>query len=201
VDAVGYAGLDTSIAIGPAESASVDVRLTFSPLTLPPVSTVIEKLPHFGERPATSVAEVGERDLDRRAVNTVDEAIDHVPGFQFVNGQINIRGSTGYVQGLNSRVLLTVDVVPLNQGDHDVAGGRIAAGDRHSDGYRQQDHEDHVHVAGKTRWEPSQGVRVDISGALAANRYDVPLSWCSRGECDDRGQVFQPFKIDTAERG
>src|SRR5438105_6532401 len=287
VDAVGYAGLDTAVAIAPAESATLDVRLAFSPLTLPPVSTVIEKLPHFGERPATSVAEVGERDLDRRAVNTVDEAIDHVPGIQFVNGQINIRGSTGYVQGLNSRVLLTVDGVPMNQGDrggidwdvlavdeiesvdilkgagsslygsaalggvvnvttrdvpnglhsrvrltggmyanppyaiwqfrhnpglqggadlsasygNDVAGGRIAVGDRHSDGYRQQDHEDHVHVAGKPRWEPSQGVRVDISGALAANRYDVPLSWCSRGECDDRGQVFQPFKIDTAERG
>ena len=287
VDAVGYAGLDTAVAIGPAESVTLDVRLTFSPLTLPPVSTVIEKLPHFGERPATSVAEVSERDLDRRAVNTVDEAIDHVPGIQFVNGQINIRGSTGYVQGLNSRVLLTVDGVPMNQGDrggidwdllavdeiesvdilkgagsslygsaalggvvnvttrdvpsglhsrvrltggvyadppyaiwqfrdhpglqggadlsasygNDVAGGRIAAGDRHSDGYRQQDHEDHVHVAGKTRWEPSQGVRVDISGALAANRYDVPLSWCNRGECDDSGQVFQPFKIDTAERG
>ena len=38
-------------------------------------------------------------------------------GIQFVNGQINIRGSTGYIQGLNSRVLLTVDGVPMNQGD------------------------------------------------------------------------------------
>ena len=120
VDAVGYAGLDTVVAIS-ADSASVDFQLRFSPLTLAPVSTVIEKLPHFGERPATSVAQVSERDLDRRAVNTVDEAVDHVPGIQFVNGQINIRGSTGYIQGLNSRVLLTVDGVPMNQGDR---GGR-----------------------------------------------------------------------------
>ena len=286
VDAVGYAGLDTVVAIS-ADSASVDFQLRFSPLTLAPVSTVIEKLPHFGERPATSVAQVSERDLDRRAVNTVDEAVDHVPGIQFVNGQINIRGSTGYIQGLNSRVLLTVDGVPMNQGDrggidwdllavneiesvdilkgagsslygsaalggvvnvttrdvpnglhsrlrltggayadppyaiwqfrsspglqggadlsasygNDVAGGSIAVGDRHSDGYRQQDSEDHFHMAGKTRWEPSQGVRVDISGAWAVNRYDVPLSWCNRGKCDDRGQVFQPFMIDTTERG
>jgi len=286
VDAVGYAGVDTVVAIS-ADSASVDFQLRFSPLTLAPVSTVIEKLPHFGERPATSVAQVSERDLDRRAVNTVDEAVDHVPGIQFVNGQINIRGSTGYIQGLNSRVLLTVDGVPMNQGDrggidwdllavdeiesvdilkgagsslygsaalggvvnvttrdvpngwhsrlrftggvyadppyaiwqfrgspglqggadlsasygNDVAGGRIALGDRHSDGYRQQDNDDHFHMAGKTRWEPSPGVRVDISGAWAVNRYDVPLSWCKRGKCDDRGQVFQPFKIDTTERG
>jgi iron complex outermembrane receptor protein len=285
VDAVGFAELDTVLAI--TDSASIDFRLTFSPLTLPPVSAVIEKLPHFGERPATSVAQVSEKDLDRRAVNTVDEAVDHVPGIQFVNGQINIRGSTGYIQGLNSRVLLTVDGVPMNQGDRggidwdllavdeietvdilkgagsslygsaalggvvnvttrdipnglhsrlrlsggmfadppyavwqfrdkmglqegadlsasygtDIAGGRFAVGDRHSDGYRQQDHEDHLHFAGKTRWTPSPGVRVDISGAWAANRYDVPLSWCNRGKCDDRGQVFQPFMIDTTERG
>jgi outer membrane receptor protein involved in Fe transport len=33
------------------------------------------------------------------------------------------------------------------------------------------------------------------------DRYQVPLSWCSRGECDDRGQVYQPFKVDTAELG
>jgi len=33
------------------------------------------------------------------------------------------------------------------------------------------------------------------------DQYQVPLAWCSRGECDDRGQIFQPFKIDTSERG
>src|SRR2546422_6138817 len=36
---------------------------------------------------------------------------------QMVNGQTNVRGSTGYVQGLNARVLMTVDGIPMNQGD------------------------------------------------------------------------------------
>src|SRR5207247_5729790 len=27
------------------------------------------------------------------------------------------------------------------------------------------------------------------------------LSWCRRGECDHKGQVFQPFMVATAERG
>jgi len=45
------------------------------------------------------------------------EAVDKAAGVQMLNGQINIRGSTGYVQGLNSRVLLLVDGVPMNQGD------------------------------------------------------------------------------------
>ena len=285
--AMGFALVDTTVAVIRGDSTTVDFTLSFAPLALPPVDVISDKVPHFGDRPATSVTQVTERDLDRRAVSTVDEAIDHAPGVQFVNGQINLRGSTGYVQGLNSRVLLTVDGVPMNQGDrgginwdllavddiesveilkgagsslygsaafggvvnvttrdvpngtharvrltgglyadpphpvwrfrdspgrhgsadfsasygNDVMGGRISAGDRHSDGYREQDQGDHLHVAGKGRWQPAPNTRVDLSGSWAVDRYDTPLSWCSRGECDDRGQVFQPFKVDTTELG
>jgi iron complex outermembrane receptor protein len=65
----------------------------------------------------TSVAVLDEEGIARRAVVRVDEAIDRAPGVQLLNGQINIRGSTGYAQGVNSRVLLLVDGVPANQGD------------------------------------------------------------------------------------
>ena len=285
--AIGFARVDTTVALVTGDSTTVDFTLSFAPLALPPLDVISDKVPHFGDRPATSVTQVTERDLDRRAVSTVDEAIDHAPGVQFVNGQINLRGSTGYVQGLNSRVLLTVDGVPMNQGDrgginwdllavddiesveilkgagsslygsaafggvvnvttrdvpngvharvrltgglyadpphviwrfrdnpglhgsadfsasygNDVMGGRLSAGERHSDGYREQDQADHLHVAGKGRWQPARDTRVDLSGSWAVDRYDVPLTWCSRGECDDRGQVFQPFKVDTTELG
>ncbi|HTI04596.1 MAG TPA: TonB-dependent receptor [Gemmatimonadales bacterium] len=285
--AIGFAAVDTSVTIVAGDTTTLEVVASFAPLALPPVDVVSDKVPHFGDRPATSVAQVSEQDLNRRAVATVDEAIDHVPGVQFVNGQINVRGSTGYVQGLNSRVLMTVDGVPMNQGDRgginwdilpvdevqsveilkgagssmygsaafggvvnvttrdvpselhlrvrlvggayadpphsvwrfrdspgllggadvtasygtDRLGARISAGDRHSDGYRQQDQDDHLHFAAKGRWQPAPNMRVDVSGAWAVDRYDVPLSWCSRGECDDRGQVFQPFMVDTTELG
>ena len=284
--AVGYGAVDTAVALTGGDSTTLDFTLWPAPLALPPVDVVSDRVPHFGDRPATSVAQVTERDIDRRTVNTVDEAIDHVAGLQMVNGQTNIRGSTGYVQGLNSRVLMTVDGIPMNQGDRgginwdllavdeiesveilkgagsslygsaafggvinvttrdvpaglhtrlrvtggvygdpphpvwrfrdspgmlggadisasygtDALGGRISAGDRHSDGYRQQDQDDHLHFAGRGRWQHAN-TRVDVSGAWAADRYDVPLSWCNRSECDDKGQVFQPFMVDTSERG
>lgn len=284
--ALGHGPVDTVVALTGGDSTTVDFSLSPAPLALPPVDVVSDRVPHFGDRPATSVGQVTERDLDRRAVNTVDEAIDHVAGLQMVNGQTNIRGSTGYVQGLNSRVLMTVDGIAMNQADRgginwdllavdeiesveilkgagsslygsaafggvinvttrdvpaglhararltggiygdpphpiwrfrdspgmlggadfsasygtDVWGGRISAGDRHSDGYRQQDQDDHLHFAGRARWQHAN-MRVDVSGAWAADRYDVPLSWCNRSECDDRGQVFQPFMIDTTGRG
>src|SRR5207245_2626752 len=77
----------------------------------------ISKRSQLLDQAVTSVAIVTDTELARRAVNTVDEAIDKAPGVQFLNGQVNIRGSTGYVQGLGSRVLLLVDGVPANQGD------------------------------------------------------------------------------------
>ena len=287
VGAIGYAQVDTAVALTGGDSTTVEFTLSFAPLSLPPVDVISNKVPHFGERPPTSVALVSEQEIQQRAVARIDEAIEHVPGVQFINGQINVRGSTGYVQGLNSRVLMTVDGVPMNQGDRgginwdllsvddiesveilkgagsslygsaafggvvnlttreiptgthaavrltggvlgdpphsvwrfrdeqglhgsadfsasygtDVFGGRMSGGQRHSDGYREQDQNDHTHVAGKARWQPAVNMRLDVSGSWAVDRYDVPLSWCNRGECDDRGQVYQPYMIDRAEAG
>jgi iron complex outermembrane receptor protein len=285
--AIGYAPTSATVTLAPADSAVADFALEPSPLELTPLDVVSTKVPRFGEHPATSVVQLSEQDLDRRAVNTVDEAVDRAAGVQLLNGQINIRGSTGYVQGLNSRVLLLVDGVPMNQGDRgginwdllpvdqiervdilkgagsalygsaalggvvnlttrdvpdgfharvrvtggayadpphdewrfrdqaglhggvdvsgsygtDMMGGRFAAGTRHSDGYREQDKRDHWHLAGKARWQTSTRTRVDLSGSWAVDRYQVPLGWCGQGECDDRGQVYQPFKIALDERG
>ncbi|HEY7192458.1 MAG TPA: TonB-dependent receptor [Gemmatimonadales bacterium] len=284
--AIGHAVADTVISLTGGDSTIVDLVLAAEPLALPPVDVISSRVPHFGERPSTSVADVTTQDIDRRALNTVDEAIEHVSGVQMINGQTNIRGSTGYVQGLNSRVLMTVDGIPMNQGDRgginwdllgvdeiesaqvlkgagsslygsaafggvinvttrdvpnglhtrlrlsgggygnpphdiwrfrdqqgvigsgdlaasygdDVIGGRISGGYRHSDGYREQDQEDHLHFAAKARWNTAN-TRVDVSGAWADDRYDVPLAWCNRGECADSGQVYQPFRMDTSEYG
>jgi iron complex outermembrane receptor protein len=285
--AIGYAAGSATALVTAADSVIVDFTLEPSPFELTPLDVVSTKVPRFGEHAPTSVAQVTERELDGRAVNTVDEALALVPAVQILNGQINIRGSTGYVQGLNSRVLLLVDGVPMNQGDrgginwdlvpldqidhvdilkgagsslygsaalggvvnlatrdvpagvhgrlratagayadppHDVwrfrdrtglqsgvdasgsygteaVAGRLSGGGRHSDGYREQDERDHWQLAGKGRWQASPRSRVDVSGAWAVDQYQVPLSWCRRGECEDRGQVYQPFKIDTAQRG
>lgn len=287
VAAIGYVPAAGTITVSPGDSTAADFALEASPLELPPLDVVSAKVARFGDRPATSVVQVSEREIDRRAVNTVDEAIDKAGGIQFLNGQINIRGSTGYVQGLNSRVLMLVDGIPMNQGDRgginwdllpvdqvervdvlkgagsslygsaalggvvnlttrdipdgvharlrltagaygdpphevwrfrghtglqggvDVAGsygtptfgGRFTAGARHSDGYREQDERDHWQVAGRARWQASPRTRVDASGAWAVDNYDVPLSWCRQGQCDDRGQAFQPFKVSSGSVG
>jgi outer membrane receptor protein involved in Fe transport len=74
-------------------------------------------------------------------------------------------------------------------------------GGRHSDGYREQDASDQWETAGRAEWLPAPGTRVTASGAWTSHQYEVFPTWCGPGQCDTRGQAFQPFRIDTSSRG
>lgn len=287
VQRLGYSPAVDTVELTAGDSARADVMLRPSAITIQEQVVTAAKRSQLADEAVTSVALLTEADVARRAVNTVDEAVDKAPGVQFLNGQVNIRGSSGYVQGLGSRVLLLVDGVPANQGDrgginwdlvpvdeidrvevvkgagsalygsaalggvvnlitreiplrlharvratggayanppHDVwrfrdftgtrggldatgsygtetVRGSLLAGGWHSDGYRQQDRQDHWQLAGKGEWHPTTLTRVNLSGSWVSDQYQVPLLWCVRGTCDDRGQAYQPFLIDTSGRG
>ncbi len=293
--ALGFRPESVVVSVTPNDSTKVDFTLRVERVrvddlviqNLAPIVVTAGKRQQSLQDVITSVALVTDSMIARRAVNSIDEAVDRAPGVQFLNGQVNIRGSTGYVQGLGSRVLLLVDGVPVNQGDrgginwdllpvdavervevvkgagsalygsaalggvinlitrdipddaharirviggsfagppHDVwkfrdytgieggvdviaswgrdpFHGAVAVGTRHSDGYRQQDQRDHWQFAGKGQYRLDPVTRLDLSGAWASDQYQVPLSWCMRGRCDDRGQAYQPFLVDTGGLG
>jgi len=276
-----------SLTVPAGDSVRWDVTLRAGAFSMPVVVVTAGKRPESLENVSASVAVLSDTVIARHAVNTVDEAVDRAPGVQFLNGQVNIRGSSGYVQGLGARVLMLVDGVPMNEGDRggiawdlvpvdnvervevvkgagsslygsaalggvvnlitrdipegvhgrvrffgggfanppdtvwrfrsytglegggDVTGsfgtdqvrGALTVGGRHSDGYRQQDRSDQLEVAGKGEWLPDPVTRVLVSGAWGSHQYQVPLLWCVRGQCDDRGQSFQPFLVDTTGLG
>ncbi|OFY71629.1 MAG: hypothetical protein A3G23_01825 [Bacteroidetes bacterium RIFCSPLOWO2_12_FULL_37_12] len=48
---------------------------------------------------------------------TLDKALEKVPGVNVVDGQINIRGGSGYSYGAGSRVMLLVDDLPMLSAD------------------------------------------------------------------------------------
>src|SRR5256885_9718375 len=120
---IGYLPAFDTVSVAPGDSVEASFVLHPSvidglPLVVVgPVVVTAAKRSQLLDQAVTSVAVVSDTELARRAVSTVDEAVDKAPGVQFLNGQVNIRGSTGYVQGLGSRVLLLVDGVPANQGD------------------------------------------------------------------------------------
>lgn len=291
---IGFYAARQTVTVAAGDSVRLDFTLIPKPgvvlndvLQLPPVVVTPGKSTQEIGAISTSIAVVTPQQLERRAVGTVDEAIDKAPGVQMVNGQINIRGSSGYVLGLGSRVLQLVDGVPTIQGDRggihwdlvpvdeidhveivkgagsslygsaalggvvnlisrdipegwharlrtttgayanpphpewdfrtrtgleegvDVsasygtaaAQGRLAIGTRHSDGYREQDARDHVQLATRGTWLAAPRTRLDLSGAWASDQYDASLQWCTQGQCDDRGLVAQPFKVDTTGLG
>jgi len=114
---IGYRASLRTLDVAAGESANLDLSLRPSPLDVEPVIVTAAKRSQLLDQAVTSVALVSDSDIARRAVSTVDEAVNKAPGVLFLNGQVNIRGSSGFVEGLGSRVLLLVDGVPANEGD------------------------------------------------------------------------------------
>jgi outer membrane receptor protein involved in Fe transport len=253
---IGYFPDADTIDVTAGQTVLHDVRLRPSPVTLLPTIVTAAKRSQLIDQAITSVSLVSREAISARAVNTIDEAVDKAPGVQFINGQVNIRGSSGFVEGLGSRVLLLVDGVPANQGDRgginwdlvpvdqvqrvevvkgagsalygssafggvvnlitrelptgaharlratagmfadppqpvwgfrdytgiqdglDVSASYgqgsvragVAAGARHSDGYRQQDKADHWQASGRGEWRPEPAMLVNLSGAWASDQ-------------------------------
>jgi outer membrane receptor for ferrienterochelin and colicins len=117
VDHIGFHSLVDTVTLAADDSLERDYQLRRAAVELQPTIVTAAKRSQLLDQSATSVTLVSEADLARRAVGTVDEAVNRAPGVLFLNGQVNIRGSSGFVQGLGSRVLLLVDGVPANQGD------------------------------------------------------------------------------------
>lgn len=114
---IGFYPQQLLVLVPAGDSVRADFRLQANPMFLPSVVVTAAKRSQLLDQAATSVALVGEQQIARRAVNTIDEAVDKAPGVQMIAGQVNVRGSSGFVEGLGSRVLLLVDGVPANQGD------------------------------------------------------------------------------------
>ncbi|PYO99504.1 MAG: hypothetical protein DMD61_07000 [Gemmatimonadetes bacterium] len=117
VNHLGFAALVDTVVVVAGDSLERDYHLQAAVVELQPTIVTAAKHSQLLDQSVTSVALVSDTDLARRAVSTVDEAVNKAPGVLFLSGQVNIRGSSGFVEGLGSRVLLLVDGVPANQGD------------------------------------------------------------------------------------
>jgi outer membrane receptor for ferrienterochelin and colicins len=117
VASVGF--LPATLVVPPDTGAGAPLRIVLvasAVVVAPLVVTASRETELAGDAPI-SVAVATEEDIARRATIGLDEAIARLPGVQILDGQINIRGSSGYTKGLGSRVLLLVDGVPANEGD------------------------------------------------------------------------------------
>lgn len=55
--------------------------------------------------------------IESKGLQSIENAIDQVPGVNVIDGQANIRGGSGFSYGAGSRVLLMVDEMPMLSAD------------------------------------------------------------------------------------
>ncbi len=165
---IGFRSVVDTVTVAAGDSVARNYLLPAAAVELQPTIVTAAKRSQLLDRAVTSVALVSDSDLAHRAVATVDEAVNRAPGVLFLNGQVNIRGSSGFVEGLGSRVLLLVDGVPANQGDR----GGIDW--------------DMVPLAQVERVEVVKGAGSSLYGSAAFGgvvnliTHDIPIGWHGR---------------------
>lgn len=98
--------------------ATVNVELSSEDFTTNDV--VITATKGFGQKQSdvtVSISVVKPQSIDLQATPNVSKVINQIPGVDNQDGQINIRGSSGYAYGVGSRVMVTLDGLPLLTGD------------------------------------------------------------------------------------
>jgi outer membrane cobalamin receptor len=55
--------------------------------------------------------------IENKSIQTIEKAVDQIPGVNVIDGQANIRGGSGFSYGAGSRVLLMVDEMPMLSAD------------------------------------------------------------------------------------
>ena len=103
----------TNIEIVPGIIKNLDIKLNSDILNQPEVIvTSTRKAQNIMESPV-SVSIIGRRDLSEKGALSLEEALPYVAGVSTVNGQLSIRGASGYTMGAGSRSLVLLDGVPL----------------------------------------------------------------------------------------
>ncbi|HNW58622.1 MAG TPA: TonB-dependent receptor [bacterium] len=204
VSAVGYKPfLRKAIAVSARAVVQMAVALEPTLIETGEVVVTASKRRQSIEDSPTSVGIMSHRDLEQKNQVYLDRALESASGVNFVGGQINIRGSSGYNYGAGSRVLMLIDGVPVMPGDSgDIKWSMVPAS--------QVDHVEIVKGAGSALYGSSAlggvvnvitknaEVRPVTHLRLSAGFYDKPLyaAW----QWTDRLLHFDDIDVDHSQR-
>ncbi len=118
ISLIGYKkGIFRNVRISPARTASI--RADLIPIVLHQQTMVVtasKRRQRLEDAPTTvDVMDAGA--IRMRSVTSLDQALENAAGFGVIDGQIDLRGSTGFNWAAGSRVLMLVDGHPLINGD------------------------------------------------------------------------------------
>jgi hypothetical protein len=114
---IGYEKKTIPVSIRPNATEKITVQLTPAILKQPTlVVTATKRKQQIEDAPTTVDVMQSEYILKRNPV-TLDEVLINTPGLGIIEGQIELRGSTGFNYAAGSRVLLMIDGHPMITGD------------------------------------------------------------------------------------
>ena len=114
---MGYKSTTVPILIKPGETSNVSFRLKETVIESPTlIVTASKKAQSFQDVP-NSVSFISLKEIERRNKTYLNEVLEYTPGVYMMEGDVNIRGSSGFSLGAGSRVLLLVDGIPMMPGD------------------------------------------------------------------------------------
>ena len=114
---IGYEKKEESLRIRANDQTRLNLDLHPTILQQPNVVVTASKRKQALEDAPTTVEVMSIAEIQSRNVTNLDEALQNVSGFRVIEGQIDLRGSTGFNWSAGSRVLLMVDGHPQINGD------------------------------------------------------------------------------------
>ena len=114
---IGFAKQTKTVTVAAGESKAVNIKLGTDAKQLEMVVVSASKFEQRIEEVAVSMEVLKPDLIQNKNTTSIESALDQVPGCTVQDGQISIRGGSGFAYGAGSRVLLVVDGLPLLAGD------------------------------------------------------------------------------------
>jgi len=114
---VGYEKAEKRIRVDGKKNYTINFSLT--PISQE-LSTVIVSASKYAQKiqeSSSSIEVLKPRILESSNIQSIDKALEHLPGVTIMDNEPQIRAGSGFSSGLGSRVMVLVDEIPLMRGD------------------------------------------------------------------------------------
>ncbi|MEI6455371.1 MAG: TonB-dependent receptor [bacterium] len=114
---VGYEKTEKHIHLEGKQNHVIDISLIPVAQELSTVVVSASKYAQKIQESTSSIEVMKAKSIETANIQTIDKAVDRMPGVAIVNNEPQIRAGSGFSSGLGSRVMIMVDEIPLLRGD------------------------------------------------------------------------------------
>lgn len=117
VSFIGYHTEQSVVVLAQGQTLSLDFVLKEDILEMNPVVVIASKKEQDLLLAPVSVGVITAREIEKKSIYSIEDAMTYVPGTTFVGNQVNVRNSSGFMYGAGTRTLALVDGIPINASD------------------------------------------------------------------------------------